>query len=56
MPDLEELLRRRQAQLRGRPENWIDRLVAWHHRQDWVGVGIVILSIIGALLAFFLVK
>lgn len=35
MTDLEKLIRDRQDELRGRPEDWIDRLVDWESRQDW---------------------
>lgn len=35
MTDLEKLLRDRQDELRGRPEDWIDRLAEWESRQDW---------------------
>lgn len=35
MIDLEGLLRRRQDELRGRPENATDRLVDWWRGLDW---------------------
>jgi hypothetical protein len=41
MSDLEQLLRKRQDQLRGRPEDWIDRFGDWRKRQNWVGVMIL---------------
>lgn len=34
MTDLYELLKRRQDELRGREEDWIDRLGAWWRRVD----------------------
>ena len=39
--DLEELIRNRQDQLRGRPEDWIDRFGAWRRGVDWTGVAII---------------
>lgn len=36
--DLEELLRRRQDELRGRPEDWIDRLMHRLRYTDWLDV------------------
>jgi len=38
---LEKLLRDKQDQLRGRPEDWIDRFGSWRRRTDWIGITIV---------------
>jgi hypothetical protein len=40
--DLEELLIHRQNQLRGRPEDWIDRFGGWRRRIDWVDVALLV--------------
>ena len=40
--DLEQLIRQRQDQLRGRPEDWIDRFGDWRRNADWVGIAIII--------------
>lgn len=42
MSDLERLLRQRQDQLRGRPEDWIDRFGNWRLSVDWVGIFILV--------------
>jgi hypothetical protein len=36
--DLETLIRNKQDQLRGRPEDWTDRLIHWLHTMDWMEV------------------
>lgn len=41
MTDLERLLRDRQDQLRGRPEDWIDRFGGWRRNVDWLGIFIL---------------
>ena len=41
MADLERMIRERQDVLRGRPEDWIDRFVAWRRRVDWATVAII---------------
>lgn len=50
MIDLEHLIRERQDQLRGRPEDWIDRFCDWRNRVDWVGVAIISASLLMPLL------
>lgn len=45
MFDLEKLIRDRQDQLRGRPEDWIDRFIAWKQRQDWVDISMLAVDI-----------
>lgn len=48
--DLEKLIRERQDELRGRPEDWIDRFVGWHRRQDWVLWATVAVAVVAVLL------
>ena len=54
--DLEELLRQRHDQLRGRPEHWTDRLRDWRQRRLWLDAEVMILLamtvviVLGALL------
>jgi hypothetical protein len=52
--DLEQLIRKRQDELRGRPEDWIDRFGEWRRRQDWWVWAIIIGAIVAelAILAF----
>jgi hypothetical protein len=40
MADLYELLKARQDELRGRPENWRDRFGDWLAGVDWMFVGL----------------
>lgn len=36
--DLYEMLKKRQDELRGREEDWIDRFMDWKRHTDWLGV------------------
>jgi len=39
--DLEKLIRDRQDALRGRRRDWIDDVVDWQQRVDWLTVGVI---------------
>lgn len=44
--DLEKLIRDKQDELRGRPEDWIDRFMDWYRRQDWDDYCIMVVSLL----------
>jgi len=50
--DLEKLIREKQDQLRGRPEDWIDRFKGWRHRVDWTTTSLMVLLVMTFLLAW----
>lgn len=40
---LGRLIRNRQDELRGRPEDWLDRFGDWRRQQDWPAILIVLM-------------
>jgi len=53
MTDLYKLIKRRQDELRGREEDWIDRLFGWIRDVDWVLTGFIILFVMPLTLLFW---
>lgn len=53
LPDLEEMIRRRQDELRGRPLNWWDHFFDRIRGIDWVWVGFCV-CVLGAATAYIL--
>jgi hypothetical protein len=52
--DLEELIRKRQDRLRGRPEDWIDRFIQRKDRLKIVAVIVLLITLICAWIAWWL--